>query len=353
MNTSATVNGGRQARAQRRRSGFGLWARRVLLGLLVALVALVGAGALYQAAATRLDQRKFAPPGRLVDVGGRKLHIHCLGQGSPAVILETGMAGTSASWSWVQPEVARSTRACSYDRAGMGWSDPGPEPRDARSAAAELRTLLERAGIQGPHVLVGHSLGGLSVRMFAEQHRSDVAGMVLVDATHPDLWRRLPPELQLPDASLLSAFPYVAMAGLTRFYSPFPVDPELPAPQRAQIAALNASTASMTTIAAELRAIPASTEQVRRAGRLGDMPLVVLTAEDTYPQLTGELDAQANKVWKQLQGELVALSSNVSHRQVPATTHESLVHRQADARATVAAILQVVEAVRTRKKLAR
>lgn len=353
METSATVNGGRQARARRQKSGFGRRARRVLLGLLVALVALVGAGAIYQAVATRLDRREFAPPGRLVDVGGRKLHIHCLGQGSPAVVLETGMAGTSANWSWVLPEVARSTRVCAYDRAGMGWSDPGPEPRDARTAAAELHTLLERAGIAGPYVLVGHSLGGLSVRMFAAQYRSDVAGMVLVDATHPDLWERLPPELQLPDASLLNVFPYAAMAGLTRFYSPFPVDPELPAQQRAQIAALNASTASMTTIAAELRAIPASTVQVRGAGSPGDMPLVVLTAEDTYPQLAGELDAKANKVWKQLQGELAALSSNVAHRQIPATTHESLVHQQADARATLAAILQVVEAVRTRKRLAR
>ena len=146
-----------QPQESRRKKGLRFWTWRMLLVLVIALVALTASGAIYQAAATAIDRRIYSPPGQLVDVGGHQLHIHCIGAGSPTVILEFAFPGTSADWAWVQPQVASATRVCAYDRAGLGWSDLGPEPRDANQIAAELHTLLDRAGIRPPYILVGHS----------------------------------------------------------------------------------------------------------------------------------------------------------------------------------------------------
>ena len=177
------------------RRGLGAWVRRGLVWMIVGLLALAVIGAVYQAVATEMDQRAYPPPGEMVDVGGYRLHINCVGQGSPTVILESGLGNMSVDWANVQPEVAKTTRVCAYDRAGTGWSEPGPEPRDPQQIAHELHTLLGNAGIDGPYVLVGQSFGGLYVRMYAARYPKEVEGMVLVDASHPDMWTRLPPEV--------------------------------------------------------------------------------------------------------------------------------------------------------------
>jgi pimeloyl-ACP methyl ester carboxylesterase len=129
-----------------------------------------------------------AAPGRLVDIGGRRLHIVCDGDGSPAVVFDAALGASSVSWTLVRPEVARRTRACAYDRAGFGWSDAGPLPRTAGVIAGELHVLLGRAGVPPPYLLVGHSFGALVVRIFAARHPADVAGLVLVDPAHPEEW---------------------------------------------------------------------------------------------------------------------------------------------------------------------
>ncbi len=141
--------------------------------------------------------RSPAPPGRLVDVGGFKLHVNCAGEGSPAVVLDAALGGSSISWSLVQPDVAADTRVCSYDRAGFGWSEAGPMPRTASRIAGELHVLLDRAGVPPPFVLVGHSFGGFVMRIFAGRYRSDVAGLVLVDPAHPADWMTPSPKEQL------------------------------------------------------------------------------------------------------------------------------------------------------------
>jgi pimeloyl-ACP methyl ester carboxylesterase len=128
----------------------------------------------------------FSPPGQLVDVGGYRLHLNCTGKSGPAVVLIAGRGDFSFDWGLVQPDVSRFTRACSYDRAGLAWSDPGPTPRTMRQEAYELHTLLKAARIEAPYVLVGHSVGGLIARVYAEQYPREVAGMVLVDPTHED-----------------------------------------------------------------------------------------------------------------------------------------------------------------------
>ena len=127
------------------------------------------------------DQSVPVPPGRLVDVGGRKLHLYCTGQGSPTVILESGAGSFAIDWALVQPEVARTTRVCSYDRAGYGWSDPGPEEDTVEQATHDLETAMKTAGEHPPYVLVGQSIGGLFVRWYQYEHPQQVAGMVLVD----------------------------------------------------------------------------------------------------------------------------------------------------------------------------
>jgi pimeloyl-ACP methyl ester carboxylesterase len=150
--------------------------RRLLFPLLVIVSSVVSAN----------GQSGIAPPGKLVDIGGYRLHLNCTGKGEPTVVLIPGSGDFSFDWSLVQPGVSRFTRVCSYDLPGFAWSDPGPIPRTMRQEAFELHTLLKTARIKGPYVLVGHSLGGLIARVYGEAYPTEVAGMVLIDATHED-----------------------------------------------------------------------------------------------------------------------------------------------------------------------
>jgi pimeloyl-ACP methyl ester carboxylesterase len=131
---------------------------------------------------------RAVPPGQVIDIGTHRLHIRCEGEGTPAVIFDAALGASSLSWSLVQPEVARVTRACSYDRAGFGWSDAGPLPRTASRIADELYALLRRAAVRPPYILVGHSFGGLVMRLWAARHRDEVAGLVLIEPAVPEEW---------------------------------------------------------------------------------------------------------------------------------------------------------------------
>ena len=130
----------------------------------------------------------YPPPGRLIDIGTHRLHLRCDGEGTPTVVFDAALGASSLSWSLVHPAVARVTRACVYDRAGFGWSDAGPLPRTAGRIADELHELLRRRQVPGPYVLVGHSFGGLVMRLFAARHATDVAGLVLIEPALPEQW---------------------------------------------------------------------------------------------------------------------------------------------------------------------
>jgi pimeloyl-ACP methyl ester carboxylesterase len=160
----------------------------------MAVGAVMGAAAAVQQALTVRDRLRYPAPGLLVHVDGRQIHLQVLGaeSGGPTVVLEAGMGSFSPNWCWVQQELAPTVRSVAYDRAGLGWSRRSRRPRDAQTIAVELRDALREAGIEPPYVLAGHSFGGLPVRAFAALYPELTAGLILVDASHPDQWVRWP-----------------------------------------------------------------------------------------------------------------------------------------------------------------
>ena len=176
------------------------------------LIFLILAGATYQGVATALERRQFRHPGRLVDVDGHQLHISCTGEGSPTVVLEAPATGMSAAWGWVQPEIAAVTRVCSYDRAGLGWSEAGDRPYDPGAVVAQLHTLLERSGEHPPYVVTGQGLGAAFARWYAAQFNPDVEALVLIDEPAPDDRA----SQRDPMINFVEAAPWLARAGVLR-----------------------------------------------------------------------------------------------------------------------------------------
>ncbi len=293
-----------------------LWrrTRRILLIVALLIVCLSGTGLLYQSIASAQDASSYPAPGRLIDVGGYHLHLYCTGTsrpGSPTVILEAGLGDTSLVWSKVQPGVAFFTRVCSYDRAGLGWSDTGSLPRTAGRIVTELHTLLARAGVPGPYVLVGHSIGGLIMQLYAYTYPQQVAGLVLVDSVHEDELVRLPGERQanldyMKQLSLCQALTPFGIGRFTGFYNGFVA--EYPPTVRPAAKAQFSQTRHCQTTYDELAAWDESSAQVRAARHpLGHLPLVVLTHG------ISPLGPQGEQVWQALQRDLAGLSSDSAH----------------------------------------
>ena len=314
--------------------------KRFFIGLLVFLFVLSITGMVYQTAAAEADRRNFPPPGNLIDVGGFKMHIYCDGEGSPTVILETLSGGTSSYWGWVQPEVAQGTRVCVYDRAGRGWSELDPEPMTLERTVRNLHTLLTNARIDGPYVLVGHSIGGIYVRQFAAEYPEEVAGMVLVDAAHPEQFERYPEMLKGNEMYMrLSAlFPATARLGINRLY--FASGGEfdfgnLTEPQKSELKALWSSPDYFLSQQAENVAAQGIYADGQELGGLGKLPLIVVSA------------GQGPSTWGELQKDLAALSTDSLHITLGNATHVSLTFSPGDAHQVSLAILQVVEAARS------
>jgi pimeloyl-ACP methyl ester carboxylesterase len=315
--------------------------KRALLGLGALIVALAALGAVYQATAAAADARAYPPPGELVAVGGHRLHLYRQGAGQPGptVVLEYGLGGVTPVWGWVQPAVAQFAPVVSYDRAGLGWSDPDDEPLDAPNVSRRLHTLLRAAGVEGPYVLVGHSLGGLLARAYADRYPEEVAGVVLVDSSHPEQAERLPALAVGMQVSrlLYELLPLAARVGLIRIAGLAEDSAAgLPPRHRAEAAAFLASVRHLEATRDEARAMPTIAAQVSRTGSLGDRPLTVLTA-----------GAGAVEGWAELQAELAALSSRGTQRTIAGAAHLGLLTHREHAEVVAAAIHEVVEAVRS------
>ena len=164
-------------------------------GTLACAFVLAVAGFAVESVAAWRERRLFPPPGQMVDVGGYRLHIQCLGNGSPTVVLDTGLGSGALSWGAAMPEIARHTRVCAFDRAGYGWSDTGPKPRTSSRITTELRALLHDAGIPGPYILVGWSFGGFTARLYAHRYPEETAGVVLVESAHEEQFARYVPAM--------------------------------------------------------------------------------------------------------------------------------------------------------------
>jgi pimeloyl-ACP methyl ester carboxylesterase len=328
---------------ERPRRGCLFYVKRGLKWFGIALIALIVLGVIVQAIATETDRRAYPPIGQLYPVEGHQMHLICTGDGSPTVILEAGAGHFSTLWAWVQPAIAQVTQVCAYDRAGYGWSGPGPEPRDAQQIASELHALLDVAGVEPPYVLVGHSLGGIYVRVFNGQYPGEVIGMALIDATHPDNWIRQGESISaLQAAATLSSV--LARVGLMRlFFGGQNFD--LPERDNAALKADIASAQYWDTQRADAAAMESTTAEGRTAGELGDLPLVVVAAGE-YPAGPGR------DIKFSLQHELAALSTNSIYQEIAGANHISLVANEQYAALVSQAIIQVVEAARTGQPLA-
>jgi pimeloyl-ACP methyl ester carboxylesterase len=321
---------------------------RALVIVLQVVLALTAVGAVWEWLAERHDRAAFPPPGRLVDAGGHRLHLRIEGDAlpGPTVILECGIGGaTSCNWGWIEPEVARFARVVAYDRAGLGWSDPGPKPRDGRRIVKELHTALKNAGLGGPYVFVGHSYGGLLARLFTDAYPDEVKGLVLAEPSHPALFQRAPNFGRAVNVIGLAIqlAPLAARLGIIRalLYLIHTDANVLPARDGAAQRAFLASPAHWRGVAAEVPSWRRDTSpEAARARGFGARPLIVLTAGAASPG------------WARLQGTTAALSSDHEQRTVPGSTHGSIVNDRRYAVEITRAIREVVEAVRTGRRLA-
>ena len=256
------------------------WAKRIALGVACLTVIVVSSSAGFEATMRTRTARRYPVQGRLIDIGGRKLQLDCRGTGSPTVVLESGLDHLgSLSWAAVHDSLARITRVCAYSRAGILWSDPAPGSFDARRVGHDLHTALVTAGEAAPWVLVGHSLGGPYVTLFASRYATEVVGLVFVDASHPGQFARMQEATgkdMKPPSGLLAVGSALSWTGLVRLASGGGAPASWPASAVAVSSAYLPT--SVRALRAETDAVDATLAAAGRVHSLGDRPLVVLTA---------------------------------------------------------------------------
>lgn len=312
---------------------------RVLLYPVTAAMVVGGLGGLYQVTITSPVTAAAAMPGRLVDVGGYRLHLDCTGTGSPTVVLLNGLGEQSPLWAAVQPAVAATSRVCAYDRAGQGWSDDSPNAADATTAAEDLHRLLTAAGETGPFVLAGHSSGGIHALSYAHEYANEVSGVVLLDSSSPQQAELVPSftgEYQVMRRALAVA-PTLFRFGVGAALEATTAAPPLPGNAGAQVSAFTNSPRGWANTRAEQAALPLAFRQAQALTTLGDTPLVVLTAKD---------NVDAHPGWAAAQDQMAALSSRSRHT-VADQSHVGLLTDPTGAIQTVTAITDVVTAART------
>ena len=318
--------------------------RKFFLGSLLVLAGLALLGASYQQVGQALDRRAVHAPGRHVTVDDVSLHLDCTGEGGPTVVLEAGAFGFAQSWAWIQPKVAERTRVCSYDRAGLGWSDDAA-PHDGVAAAKRLHALLRNAGEPGPYVLVGHSLGGALIRIFATHYPDDVVALGFIEPSHPDQLERFPPEAReahervVRVLSVAAPLTYVGLLRLAnplgRLYAGLPADDDR---------AGRMFTSAATHVRASQKEFAAWDETMAAARAnisLKERPVVVVSGTEPMEGMTPDILALNH----QLHEEIAGLSKHGRHVTIDGASHMSLLTRREHAEQVARLLNELVGSV--------
>ncbi|MBS0393939.1 MAG: alpha/beta hydrolase [Proteobacteria bacterium] len=327
------------------------WLGRIGIGLLAVVAVALAVGAGYEAVGRYRAHQDYPPRGQRVDIGGRRIHLDCRGAGTPTVVFEAGLdTAGSLSWDRVHDAVAALTRACAYDRAGVMWSDPTPREQDAETIAEDLHATLHAAGIDGPIVLVGHSLGGPYAMVYTRHHPEQVRGLVFVDTSHPDQVARLGlPKPSGSQAALNAILNRLSWTGLVRAFAPdSPGVPGMSERTRTVSKAYLAETLGASL--AEERALERSLSEAGRLRTLGDRPLVVLTGLAPFPpevlaalHLTTADGQRIQSTWRELQDDEASWSSRSRHLIVTDSGHYV---QDARPDLVISAVREVVDQVR-------
>jgi pimeloyl-ACP methyl ester carboxylesterase len=288
------------------------WIKRITFGVVAITALFLFTGFSYQTLSTYLDAKRHKPLGEMVDIGGHSLHLFRSGKEGPVVVLETGLGGSSIDWVMIQPALSEVAQVVSYDRAGLGWSDESPLERTSENMVSELHELLVRAEVPAPYILVGYSLGGVNVRLYVDRYPDEVAGVVLIDASHEDQFESMPSFAQPPL--------WMSHFGLFRLLSHTSKWREeanqrmgrLPSSIKQLKRLQELATKSVKASIAEYVAFEKSLQQLKRSGgHLGARPLRVVSACKTMktPVVTEEAMKAFHKIFLELQGDLVSKSS--------------------------------------------
>ncbi len=343
---------------------------RLFLASLLASTALGSNPCAADSATPRIADPVYARAQRLVEIEpGRRMNIYCTGSGSPTVVFDSGLTDATSVWALVQPAISARTRACTFDRAGVGFSDPSKLPGSSGNIVEDLRRLLAQAGVSPPYVLVGHSYGGMNVRLFAHRHPEDVQGLVLVDPSHeeqsegfrkldprgpsPDEWRQARSQRlqQLRECAAATKVGFIPGSQLAEKCS-FPRDPQLSEAINDVYQVLFMRPAFQAAQLGEEESIFATSADELRTARapLGDRPLIVLTRAPFQPGPgeTKDLRDARNQLWVSLHHDLVALSRNGSHRIVAEAGHYIQIDQPAAVTRAIFDVLDLLQGTRVR-----
>jgi pimeloyl-ACP methyl ester carboxylesterase len=308
---------------------------RTLFWIILIIALFLVGGCTYQNIALARTREQYPAPGKLVEVDGHLMHINCKGSGSPTVVIDAGNGSFSVEWMPIQEELNQTTRVCVYDRSGYGWSEAGPGPRDGAQVVSELHDLLQAAGEAGPYLLVGHSLGGVHVRMFAVRYPNEVAGLILVDTAYP---LTITPEFEMQMRSSIGfyqAMNLMTSTGLLRMLGPLGGEEGMPATARKLPIELQETYLNLlldpnqyATAIAEMQQLPATFEQTSELligdQPFDDLPLIVLTAGLTSTPGSTPFNEQYVPVHDsqiQSQLELAGQSSRGEQRIIAESSH--------------------------------
>jgi len=302
-----------------RSKNYGQWRRvseMIVLTVVMLIAVALGSGATFNVVATQYFFARHSVPGNFYDVDGYKMHLLCTGEGSPTLVLDAGLGNDSLIWTNVQPELSKITRVCSYDRAGFGWSEPRPDPRDAGRIAHELHRLLNEAGVTGSVVLMGHSISGLYIRAYAASYPRSVSGLVFVDSSTPLQEDRFPAEVAQAfknESMEFQKLEWLYILGIPRVMGQCRPEEGFSESVRKMIAEDQCRPSLFAAIAQEDKSFRQSGNETIHTGPFDDLPILIFS-EDLEHSPPSDIPPQAaqsvSKVWNEMQEELKDLSTH-------------------------------------------